>query len=234
MPDANLPNDDSLPHEFVITIDGPAGAGKSTAARRLADRLGLRYLDTGAMYRCITVACLHEGINLQDPAAVVAVAVKCRIRFQDDRVLLDDRDVTTEIRSTWVTVESRHIASNPGVRAHLVEQQRLVAAGLRIVTEGRDQGTVVFPAAVCKFFLIAEPEERARRRWLDLQHRGESISLEEILNQQQNRDARDAARSVGPLRPADDAIVIDTSSRTMDEVVDEMHAAVCKALKTAT
>jgi len=211
---------------MIVTIDGPAGAGKSSAARALAAKLGFQFLDTGAMYRAVTWHCLDLKINLHDELLVADAARAMRLRMEPDRVFVNDREVTHEIRGTEVTHETRFIAGNNAVRAHLVNLQRQLATGRNIVTEGRDQGTVAFPHAECKFFLTADPHQRAVRRQRDLAARGEQVSLEEILAQQMGRDQRDQKREVGALKPADDAILVDTSSLTFEEVVGRLEALV--------
>lgn len=208
---------------MIITIDGPAGSGKSTAARTLAERLGFQFLDTGAMYRVVTLLCLREEIDVHDEPAVSRRAAEITIRFDGSRVFADGEEVTDAIRTVQVTQGTSIIAVNATVRGLLSTLQRQAAEGLDIVTEGRDQGTVVFPDAQCKFFLTASPEERARRRQFDLRRRGEYLSLEEILAHQLERDHRDEQRAVAPLKPAADAILIDTSHRTVHEVVEELE-----------
>lgn len=208
---------------MIVTIDGPAGAGKSSVARALAARLGFRFLDTGAMYRAVALAAMRSGIDLTDDAALVDVARRAVIDVGHDRVLLNGDDVTDEIRTFDVTSKTRFAANNPAVRAHLVKLQRQIAAAGNFVTEGRDQGSVVFPAAACKIFLTASPTERARRRWLELSSRGEAVTLEEVLAKQIARDANDAGRNVGPLLKADDAVEFVTDGLTPDEVVDELE-----------
>jgi len=211
---------------MIVTIDGPAGAGKSTVARQLARRLNFRFLDTGAMYRAVAWTALERGLSWQDPAALVALAQQLTIELQGSRVLVDGDDVTDAIRTSAATAVTRYAANNPGVRAHLVELQRRAAGSDDIVTEGRDQGTVVFPDAECKIFLTASPAERARRRVADLASRGEELSLQEVLAQQTARDESDAARTVGPLRAADDAIEVCTDGLSAEQVVDRLEALV--------
>ncbi len=211
---------------MIVTLDGPAGAGKSTTARALAQRLGFRFLDTGAMYRTVALAASEQRHDWNDPAALVELTKRLRIELLGDKVFLNGRDVSEEIRTTAVTAVTHYAANNPGVRAILVEWQRQAAGDDNFVTEGRDQGTVVFPQAECKIFLTASPEERARRRQEDLAARGESLPLGEVLAQQARRDASDAQRKVGPMIAADDAIEVSTDGLSPSEVVDQLEAIV--------
>lgn len=213
---------------MIICIDGPAGAGKSTVARRLAERLGFRMLDTGAMYRSVAWAARRDGVDWNDPAAIVEVAGRIKIELIDDTVRVDGQDVTADIRTPEITSLTRYAADNPGVREHMVALQRQIGEGRDMVTEGRDQGTVVFPDATCKFFVTASPETRARRRWEELRARGSDITFEEVLSQQQQRDARDSLREVGPLKPAPDAVIVATDDLTIDEVVALLEAEVAR------
>jgi cytidylate kinase len=215
---------------MIITIDGPAGAGKSSAARELARRLGFEVLDTGAMYRAVTLAALGAGIDVRDQAAVSALLPNLRIAMPPGRVILGGDDVTSAIRTADITAASGPVADNPAVRRHLVESQRAIAAGRNLVSEGRDQGTVVFPEAACKFFLIAEAVERARRRQREMAARCESLDLQAILQAQEARDRRDAARDLAPMKPAADALVVDSTHLTLDEVVDLMERSVRRCL----
>ncbi len=207
---------------MIVTIDGPAGAGKSSAARRLAERLGYGFLDTGSMYRAVTWAALQRGIELDDDEALEQVAREVDIQLDDDRVLVDGRDVTKEIRTFEITVATRFAADHPGVRSRLVELQREVAQGRDFVTEGRDQGSEVFPDAECKIYLTADEQVRAERRYHDLLARGEQVTFDEVFARQQDRDLRDAARHVGALVKTDDAIELNTDGLTPDEVVDRL------------
>jgi cytidylate kinase len=211
---------------MIVTIDGPAGAGKSSAARGLARRLGFRFLDTGAMYRAVTLAARRRQVNLADAEAMAELARGLRIELLVDRVLVDGDDVTEAIRKFDITTAIHHAADNPSVRAQLVLWQRAAAEGDNVVTEGRDQGTVVFPQAECKIFLVANERERARRRFDDLVARGESVGFEEVLANQRVRDERDASRSVGALRKAQDAIEVSTDGLSPQEVVEKLEAIV--------
>lgn len=207
---------------MIVTIDGPAGAGKSSAARELARRLGFRFLDTGSMYRAVTWAALQAGVPLDDDDALEAVARQIDIVLKEDRVFVDGQDVTTAIRTFEITSSTRFAADHPGVRAHLVQLQRRTAKGDDFVAEGRDQGTDVFPDAECKFYLTASDELRAQRRFQDLLQRGEQVTFEEVFAKQQDRDLRDATRHVGSLRKADDAIEVVTDGLSAEEVVDRL------------
>jgi cytidylate kinase len=207
---------------MIITIDGPAGAGKSTVARQLATRLGFAFLDTGAMYRAVAWACLQRGVDFADESAVVDVARAIVIHFDGDEVVVDGQNVSAQIRTNDVTAASQFTAGNVAVREILVEQQRRIAGDADVVTEGRDQGTVVFPAAEFKFFITASPESRARRRQEEFAARGQEIPLEQVLAEQTDRDARDAARKVGAMKPAADALEVDTSEMDADTVVERL------------
>lgn len=211
---------------MIVAIDGPAGAGKSSAARALARRLGFRFLDTGAMYRAVALAGLRHEIDWQDALALAKLARQVEIQLPGERVLLNGIDVTHEIRTLAVTSVTHYPANNPAVREHLVALQRQLAADRQVVTEGRDQGTIVFPHAECKIFLTASPAERARRRLRDLKEHGETVTYEVVLSDQNERDRRDASRAVGPLKPADDAIEFNTDGLSPDEVVDRLEALV--------
>lgn len=215
---------------MIVTIDGPAGAGKSSAARLLAQRLGFAFLDTGAMYRAVTLAGLRRGTNLSDQTELNKLVNSLKIDMPPGRVLLDGDDVTSAIRTPEVTAASGAVASSPVVRGKLVEWQRAIAATGKFVCEGRDQGTVVFPDALCKFFLVADPLERAKRRHRELQARGDASTLEAILQAQQERDARDAARDIAPMVPAADAIQLDSTAMTLDDVVERMEIEVRRRL----
>jgi cytidylate kinase len=211
---------------MIITIDGPAGAGKSSAARALAQRLGFEFLDTGAMYRAIALAALRAGVSLQDESALRVLVSAVSLEIAAGRILLGGEDVTREIRTAPVTAATGAAADSPAVRSRLAALQRAVAAGRSMVCEGRDQGTIVFPDAECKFFLIADPTERARRRQREMASRGERVDLPEVLRAQTVRDERDTARDIAPMKPAPDAVVLDSTGLTSAEVVDRMEAEV--------
>lgn len=208
---------------MIVTIDGPAGSGKSSAAKALARRLGFDFLDTGAMYRAVTLAALHARLDLRDEGCLGGLVAGLRLELPAGRVLLNGEDVTGEVRAPDVTAATGLVADSPAVRRRLAALQRQIAAGRDMVCEGRDQGTVVFPDAGCKFFLVADPSERARRRLRDLETRGDAASYEDVLRAQQLRDQRDAARDLAPMVPAADAIVIDSTGLTPDEVVARME-----------
>lgn len=209
---------------MIVTIDGPSGSGKSTAARTLALRLGLEYLDTGAMFRAMAWHLDHEHVDVADEDAVARRLDSFGLVMAGGLVSVNGTDITTTIRTPAVTSASSRIAVYPHVRTFLAEQQRRIADGRRIICEGRDQGTVVFPNALVKFFLTASAEVRARRRHLELQARGESVSFEEVLEAQAERDRRDSSRATAPLVAADDAICLDTSDMELAEMLDRMEA----------
>lgn len=207
---------------LIVTIDGPAGAGKSTVARRLAQHLGFDFLDTGAMYRCVTLKCLRAGFDLSDTQRIVEVARDSKIDLAGKSVFLDGQDVTIDIRDPNVTKAIRSIADNRSVRAMMVQAQRTWTHGKNVVTEGRDQGTVAFPNAECKIFLTASPEERARRRVAQLIDLGVDASYLEILAMQNQRDLQDTQREQGRLEPAHDAIMLWTDGLTEEQVLERL------------
>lgn len=211
---------------MIVAIDGPAGAGKSSIARRLAERLGFQFLDTGAMYRAVALAALRAGFGPGDAEELARLAEGLNIEMRHERTLLDGEDISDAIRTSEVSAAVYLAADNIAVRRRLVELQRQIAAGRDTVTEGRDQGTVAFPHAECKIFLTASPEVRARRRHEELMARGEPATLGEVLAQQQERDRRDAARPVGALVKAGDAVEVVTDGLTPEQVIERLTAIV--------
>lgn len=208
---------------MIVTIDGPAGAGKSTVAKRLAERLGFCYLDTGAMYRAVAWAGLRQKIDWHDEGSVQQLADNTSIDWTEDRILLDGEDVSDAIRTSEVTAAVGRAADNQAVRRWLVRLQRSAAEGVSLVTEGRDQGSVAFPDAACKIFLVAKAEERARRRVEDFRLRGEAVEFDKVLADITSRDRADESRPIGALVKPDGAISVDTDGLTIDEVVDRLE-----------
>lgn len=211
----------------IITIDGPAASGKSTVARGVAEKIGAVFLDTGAMYRAVTLAAIRNNCDLSDKEALVKILAETRFHFEtiteQRRVFCNGIDVTEDIRTPEVTANVHYIASVPELRGKLVEMQRRFAVEhKKIVTEGRDQGSVVFPDAEVKFFLTASPCQRAKRRANELEAKGLSADVEQIKCQIEKRDEADSSRAVGPLVRTDDAVEIDTTNLTVDEVVAEL------------
>jgi cytidylate kinase len=218
---------------MIITIDGPAGAGKSSAARTLAQRLGFEFLDTGAMYRAVALAALRAGVNPRDEQAIERLVSSLPLDMPPGgRVLLDGEDVTNLIRTSEVTAATGAVADSPAVRRRLAQMQRTIAEGRNMVCEGRDQGTIVFPDAVCKFFMFADPLERARRRQRQMEARGERLDLEQILRDQEIRDQRDAARDLAPMKPASDAVLLDSTQLSLEQAVETMTAEVRRRMSS--
>jgi cytidylate kinase len=211
---------------MIVTLDGPAGAGKSSAARALAERLGWCHLDTGAMYRTVALIALERGVPLDDGPRLAALAERIVIEFRDGRVLADGRDVSAEIRTERVTQATRFVADAPPVREAMKRAQRRLARDLDVVTEGRDQGTEVFPQAELKVFLTASPEERARRRHDEETDRGVQASLDAVRRALDARDEGDRSRPVGAMRQAADSILLETDGLSRDEVVERLVALV--------
>jgi cytidylate kinase len=211
---------------MIVTIDGPAGSGKSTAAKGLARRLGFEFLDTGAMYRAVALALTRADIPFGDAGRVVEFLNHTRLEVAAGRVLLDGEDVSEAIRHPSMSDASSRAAVEPHVRAVLVQWQRQVADGRNMVCEGRDQGSVVFTDSPCKFFLTASVPTRAARRLAELRARGLHTTLERVIEELEIRDHRDRTREVGPLMMPDDAIVIETDGLTPDQVLDRLDAEV--------
>jgi cytidylate kinase len=214
---------------MIVAIDGPAGSGKSTVARGVARRLGFTYLDSGAMYRAVTLLALERGMDLADGAGLGRLAAAARVELSERdhdhvRVVLDGREVSDEIRTPQVTGASSKVAAHPAVRAAMLHKQRAVigAGEGDFVVEGRDIGTVVAPAARVKVFLTADPDERARRRAAELARQGAKAEAREVKAAIEQRDRLDSTRSAAPLRPAEDAVVIDTTGLEAGEVIERV------------
>lgn len=211
----------------VITIDGPSGAGKGTIARRVAQSLGWHLLDSGALYRLVALVGRRSGLNPADEAAHAQAAANLDVRFEatavgEERICLGADDVTGAIRTERAGDDASRVAAMPLVRAALVERQRAFARQPGLVADGRDMGTVIFPGAGLKIYLTASTEERARRRYNQLKDKGLDVSLAALSLEIAERDRRDAARAVAPLKPADDARIVDSTTMTIDAVVDRV------------
>ncbi len=212
------------PRRPVVTIDGPTASGKSTVARAVAARLGSIYVDTGAMYRSVALAAMRRGLDLSDADAVARLAQTLAIEFRQDarglRVVLNGEDVTEAIRTPEVSDGASIVSTSPGVRTAMVARQREMGADGGVVMEGRDIGTVVFPDAEVKIFLKASLEARARRRHDELKARGVNVDFDEVRRTEAQRDQRDETRALSPLRPAADAVVLDTTNQAVEEVIE--------------
>jgi cytidylate kinase len=213
---------------LIIAVDGPAGAGKSSSSRLLAERLGYRYIDTGALYRAVGLLAWERGIGPDDQDGLAALCSDLSLRFvsgaDGPRLLLGERDVTADIRRPEVSQMASKVSAQPVVRQRLLVLQRELGKDGGVVMEGRDIGTAVFPDADVKFYLDASPEERGRRRYAELQQQGTSANLTETVQEMAQRDRRDSGRAYAPLRKAEDAVVIDTTTLSLMEVVRVMAA----------
>ena len=205
---------------MIIAVDGPAGAGKSTISKLIAKKLNINYIDTGAMYRAVTYKCLSEGIDVKNEEAVIEIAKRTDIDFRDDNIYLDSKVVNEEIRTREVSANVSDVAKIKEVRYLMVDVQREIGTRNDVILDGRDIGSYVFPNADYKFFLVATPEERGRRRYKELCEKGFEGTLEEIIKDIEKRDEIDSNREFAPLKKADDAIEIDTTGLGIDEVVE--------------
>lgn len=210
----------------IVAIDGPSGSGKSTVAALLAMRLGYMHLDTGAMYRAVALAAVLNNLPYDDAKGLdkLCEQIRLEMRRNDDvvSVYLNGRDVTEEIRSPEMSLGSSAVSAVPEVRSHMVRLQREIGSSGGIVAEGRDMGTVVFPDTPAKFYLDASPEERARRRWLQLKEMGMDEALEKVRREMAERDQNDTSREHSPLKKADDAINLDTTGMSIDKVIEKL------------
>ena len=205
---------------MIIAVDGPAGAGKSTISKLIAKKLNINYIDTGAMYRAVTYKCLSKGVDVKNEEAVIEVAKRTDIDFRDNNIYLDSKVVNEEIRTREVSANVSDVAKIKEVRYLMVDVQREIGTRNDVILDGRDIGSYVFPNADYKFFLVATPEERGRRRYKELCEKGFEGTLEEIIKDIEKRDEIDSNREFAPLKKADDAIEIDTTGLGIDEVVE--------------
>ena len=207
-------------NNLVIAIDGPAGAGKSTIAKIIAKELNINYIDTGAMYRAVTLKCLQNNVNIENEAEVIELAKKTDIDFRDNNIYLDSKIVNDEIRTLEVSKNVSDVAKIKEVRYLMVDLQREIGKNNAVILDGRDIGSYVFPNADYKFFLVATPEERGKRRYIELKEKGYEGTLEDIINDIIRRDEIDSNREFAPLVKAEGAIEIDTTGKDIDQVVD--------------
>ncbi len=209
-------------NNLVIAVDGPAGAGKSTIAKIIANKLNINYIDTGAMYRAITYKCLKNNVNVENSEEVVELAKSTEIDFKDNNIYLDKKIVNDEIRTVDVSNNVSKVSKIKEVRKLLVDVQRNIGSKSSVILDGRDIGSVVFPNADYKFYLIATPEERGTRRFKEMKNKGYDVNLDEIIKDIVDRDKMDMNRKFAPLVKAKDALEIDTTGKTIDDVVDEV------------
>lgn len=222
----SFPELERAPHRITVAIDGPAGSGKSTVAREVARRLGYVYIDTGAMYRAIALLGMRRGLEASDHTGFIAEAATARMEFRqigsEQRLFVNGEDLTDAVRDPKVGALSSPVSAIPEVRGYLTAEQRRLAERGGVVMEGRDIGTVVCPRAEVKIFLTASPAERARRRYLELIARGETVTEQQVLAEISERDYRDSNRDLAPLRRADDAVELVTDGLSVAEVVERI------------
>ena len=220
----------------ILTIDGPSGSGKGTISRAVAERLGWHYLDSGALYRAVGLAAAWEGVDLSDAEAVAQCARRTEIRFEtqgagEPHVIVNGKDATRQLRTETAGAAASAIAAQPPVRAALVDLQHGFRRLPGLVADGRDMGTVIFPDAPYKVFLTASAGERAQRRYKQLKEKGVSVNLDSLLHEIAARDERDAGRAVAPLKPADDAVVVDSTGTPIAEVIERVLAVLPENLR---
>ena len=213
---------------MIVAIDGPAGSGKSSAAKMLAQKLGFKYIDTGAIYRAVTLKVIQNRLDFNDEEKICQLIDNTEIDLIDNNgtlnVLLDGVNVTNEIRNSRVTNKIVYISGKSSIRKKLIKHQKECAYGVNAIVEGRDIGTVIFPDAEKKFFLSAKIEERAKRRFLELEKRDSSVKFEDVLKDIEKRDESDSTRKAAPLKKSDDAVFIDTTDLSLEEVVDNVRS----------
>lgn len=207
-------------NNLVIAIDGPAGTGKSTISKKISKKLGINYIDTGAMYRAITYKCLKEKIDILDEKKVIEICEKSEVDFIDNKIYLDGKSINDEIRMQIVSANVSNVAKIARVREIMVKKQREIGQKNDVILDGRDVGTCIFPNTKYKFYLNASPEERGKRRYLELKEKGENVVLEDIIKEIKKRDYIDSTRKVAPLTKAEDAIEVDSTNMSVDEVVN--------------
>jgi cytidylate kinase len=206
----------------VIAIDGPSASGKGTVAQKVAKALGFRYLDSGALYRLVTLAAIKRGVSPDDEARLARVAGEMKVQFDDARVRLDGEDVTEEVRTEAVSAGASRVAAHPAVRQALLTRQRGFRGPPGLVADGRDMGSIVFPEAALKVFLTADVGTRADRRYKQLMEKGMYAKMDEVVEELRRRDARDSSRAVAPLKHYPDAIFLDTTGLSVDEAVQKI------------